>query len=97
MAGCATAEKRHRLATASAQAPYNRPMHIVAIAWLYVTLLMALTEGNLVAAVLSFLFYGLLPVALLLWVFSGSARRQRAQRRLPAADQEHGGSPPPTD
>ncbi|MDS4016214.1 MAG: hypothetical protein RKP46_17935 [Candidatus Accumulibacter sp.] len=72
-------------------------MHIVAIAWLYVTLLMALTENNLVAATLSFVFYGLLPVALLVWLFSRSARRRRVENRRPATHEEHGGSRPPAD
>jgi hypothetical protein len=56
-------------------------MHIIVIAWLYVTVLMALTETSVVAGVLSLVFYGLLPVALLLWLFGGPARRRRAARR----------------
>jgi len=73
-----TANKRQRR-------PYNLSMYLIAIAWLYVTLLMALTEGNVVAGVLSFVFYGLLPIALLLWLFGGPARRRRAAR-LPATE-----------
>lgn len=73
-------------------------MHIVAIGWLYVTLLMALTETSVVGGVLSFLFYGLLPVALLLWLFSGSTRRRgRAAQRLHPADQAHSQSTPPNE
>lgn len=56
-------------------------MYIVAIAWLYVALLMAATEPNLVAAVLSFVFYGLLPLMLLLWLVGTPARRRRAAGR----------------
>lgn len=55
-------------------------MYIIAIAWLYVTILMAASEASLVAGVLSFVFYGLLPLALLLWLF-GTPQRRRTQRR----------------
>lgn len=55
-------------------------MYIIAIAWLYVTLLVAATEPNLVSGVLSFLFYGLLPLALFLWIFGTPARRRAAAR-----------------
>jgi hypothetical protein len=52
-------------------------MHIVAIAWLYVTLMMAITEKTVTAGAMTFVFYGLLPCALLLWL-GGSGRRRRA-------------------
>lgn len=56
---------------------YNRGMYIIAMGWLYVTALMSLAETGFVAGVLTFVFYGLLPVALLLWLFGGSMRRRR--------------------
>ncbi|MDQ3196727.1 MAG: hypothetical protein ACR2FI_10680 [Burkholderiales bacterium] len=52
-------------------------MYIVAIAWLYVAVLMAATEENLVAAAMTFLCYGLLPLALLLWLVGTPERRRR--------------------
>lgn len=52
-------------------------MYIIAIGWLYVTLLMALTETSIVAGVLSFVFYGLAPTALLLWLLGTKARRRK--------------------
>ncbi|HQR50276.1 MAG TPA: hypothetical protein PKW44_01405 [Methylophilaceae bacterium] len=55
-------------------------MYIVAIAWLYVTLMMALTEPSIVAGVLTFVCYGLLPCALLLWL-AGTPQRRRNQLR----------------
>ena len=55
-------------------------MHIVAIAWLYVTLMMAITEKTMVAGVMTFVFYGLLPCALLLWL-GGTGRRRSAAKR----------------
>jgi len=54
-------------------------MYIVAIAWIYVTLLMAATEPNITAGVLSFVAYGLAPLSLLLWLF-GAPQRRRASK-----------------
>jgi hypothetical protein len=51
-------------------------MYIVAIAWIFVTLCMALTEPNFVAGVLTFFFYGLAPLALLLWLLGTPQRRR---------------------
>lgn len=57
-------------------------MYVIAIAWLYVTLLMAATETSIVAGVLTFAFYGLAPLGLLLWLFGTPQRaRQRAATR----------------
>ncbi len=56
-------------------------MYIIAIGWLYVTVLMALTETSVVAGTLTLLFYGLMPMALLLWLFDGPGRRRRAARK----------------
>ena len=56
-------------------------MYIVAIGWLYVTVLVALNEPTVVSAIISFLFYGLLPCGLLLWL---AGRKVRRQRRLVA-------------
>lgn len=56
-------------------------MYIVAIAWLYVTLMMALTEPSIAAGILTFVFYGLLPCALLLWLI-GTPQRRRNRLRV---------------
>lgn len=58
-------------------------MYIIAIAWLYVTLLMAATEPSVVAGILSFLVYGAAPLALFLWVF-GTPQRRRNQAKQAA-------------
>ncbi len=54
-------------------------MYIVVIAWFYVVLLMAFTEASITAGVLTFVFMGLAPCALLVWLFGGPARN-RAKR-----------------
>lgn len=75
-------------------------MYIIAIGWLYVTLLMALTEGSVIAGVLSFVFYGLAPTALLWWLLGTTARRRRraqleaAERQAAMSADEAPASPP---
>lgn len=51
-------------------------MYIVAIGWLYVVVLMAMTETSVVAGIATLVFYGLLPVGLLLWLGGYRARRR---------------------
>jgi membrane protein implicated in regulation of membrane protease activity len=63
-------------------------MYIVAIAWIYVTLLMALTESNITAGILTFGLYGLAPLALLLWLMGTPARRRRLKREAEQEDRE---------
>jgi hypothetical protein len=52
-----------------------------------VTVLVALNETSVVAGIASFLFYGLLPCALLLWLGGSRARRQRQRYRELLASQ----------
>ena len=60
-------------------------MYVIAIGWLYVTLLMAATEANLTAGVLTFVVYGAAPLALLLWLF-GTPQRRRNRLAREAVD-----------
>lgn len=55
-------------------------MHIVATAWLFVTILMAVTERSLTAGLLTFVLYGVAPLALFWWVVGTPARRARSAR-----------------
>jgi hypothetical protein len=50
-------------------------MYIVIIAWLYVVVLMALAESSLTMALLTLFGYGLLPLAVLVWIVGGPKRR----------------------
>ena len=63
-------------------------MYIVAIAWIYVVFMMALTEASVLAGVLTFLFYGLAPLALFLWLFGTPARRRRQHQADAARSKE---------
>lgn len=54
-------------------------LYIVAIAWMYVVILMSLTETSFVAGAATFIFYGVLPLSVLLYLL-GTPMRWRAQR-----------------
>lgn len=56
-------------------------MYVIAIGWLYVTLLMAATETNITAGILTFVLYGLAPLSLFLWLFGTPGRRRRIAAR----------------
>ncbi|CAH0289633.1 hypothetical protein SRABI118_04030 [Massilia sp. Bi118] len=55
-------------------------MWIVAIGWMYVVTLMAATETSVVAGLMTFLFYGMLPLSLVFYL-TGAWRRGRARKR----------------
>ncbi|MHA6894504.1 hypothetical protein ACQUJT_10495 [Ralstonia pseudosolanacearum] len=75
-------------------------MYIVAIAWLYVVLMMSLTEQSWIAGIGTFILYGVAPLALVLWLAGTPARKRRrkAQERQAAVhsapDAPHGDGPP---
>jgi biotin transporter BioY len=56
-------------------------MYIIAIAWIYVVTLMAATEKTVAAGLLTFIFYGLLPCALLLWILGVNHRRFKKHQK----------------
>ena len=61
-------------------------MYVVAIGWLYVTIIMAATEPSITGAVMTFVWYGLFPLALFLWLVGTPQRRKSVRKR--AAHQE---------
>ncbi len=77
------------------------PMYLVPIAWIYVTLMMALAEatssqGSVLGAIITFVLYGLLPMALVMYLLGTPARRraQRAREQVQEpspADRDSGG------
>jgi hypothetical protein len=52
-------------------------MYIVAIAWIYVVFMMAITEQSAVAGIMTFLLYGVLPLAVILYLMGTPQRRRR--------------------
>lgn len=64
-------------------------MYLVAIGWLYVVVMMAVaealsTQGSVLGAVITFVFYGLLPVVLVIYI-GGTPHRRRARLAAEAA------------
>jgi type VI protein secretion system component VasK len=51
-------------------------MYIIAIAWLYFVIMMAIVSDSVVVGLLRFIFLGAIPAGLLLWM---ALRRRRAQ------------------
>lgn len=67
-------------------------MYIIPIAWLYVALMMSVAEatntnGTVLGAIVTFVLYGALPIALMLY-FMGTPARKRALRAREAAERE---------
>jgi biotin transporter BioY len=55
-------------------------MYIIAIGWLWVAFMMAITEPSIVSGLLTFLFYGLLPCSLLMYLLGTPGRRRRQKK-----------------
>ena len=68
-------------------------MYLIAMAWIYVVLMMALVEamsaqGTVLGAVITFALYGVLPLSLLMYILGTPGRRrlrQRAEHSAPNA------------
>ncbi len=60
-------------------------MYIIAIAWAYVVLMMAITESSFIAGLMTFFWYGLAPMALFFWLF-GTPQRKRSKRSMAAKE-----------
>lgn len=73
-------------------------MLLVAIAWLYVAVMMAVAEasssnGTVLGAIVTLVLYGLLPVALLLYLMGTPARREALRAREAAQSVDSDGDP----
>ncbi|RZI81995.1 MAG: hypothetical protein EOP38_17470 [Rubrivivax sp.] len=71
-------------------------MWIVAIAWMFVVLLMTVAEavspvGSVLGAIFTFFLYGVGPLALVMYLLGTPARRQ-ARRAQEAAENEASGA-----
>jgi cytochrome c biogenesis protein CcdA len=60
-------------------------MYIVAIAWIYVVLMMSITETSFVAGIMTFLMYCVLPLTIIFYLTGGS-RRKRQREAMAQAD-----------
>lgn len=68
-------------------------MYLVAIAWIYVVLMMAIAEalssqGTLAGAVITFFLYGVLPLSVLLYIMGTPMRRRQRKAEEAAASAE---------
>ncbi len=54
-------------------------MYIVVIGWIYVVLMMAITEHSVIAGIMTFLMYGVLPLAIILYLTGGRKRRRNRE------------------
>lgn len=80
-------------------------MYLVMIAWLYVTVMMAIAEatslnGTVLGAVFTFLLYGVLPLSIVMYLLNTPSRRRAARLRrtfnvdsLPGTDPDDGRHP----
>lgn len=74
-------------------------MFLVAIAWMYVVLMVAVveatsTQGTVLGALFTLLLYGLLPLGIVLYLMSSPARKRlQRERELLAADESGAAAP----
>ncbi|HSY30082.1 MAG TPA: hypothetical protein VK832_21395 [Burkholderiaceae bacterium] len=54
-------------------------MYIVAIGWIYVVLMMSITETSVTAGVMTFFLYGILPLGVILYLLGTPERKRRRQ------------------
>lgn len=71
-------------------------MHLVALGWIYVVMMMAVAEalssqGTVLGAVITFVLYGLLPLGLVLYIMGTPGRKRlRAAAEAREAEQAAG-------
>lgn len=63
-------------------------MHIAAVGWSYVVLMMSITEDSVIAGIMTFFLYGVLPVSIILYITGSGGRRRRRERERQLALQE---------
>ncbi|GGW99476.1 hypothetical protein [Undibacterium macrobrachii] len=63
-------------------------LYLIAIAWIYVVLLMSLAESSFIAGVMTFIFYCVIPLGLVLYILSSPARKRQIKERERAALEE---------
>ncbi|GAA3998574.1 hypothetical protein GCM10022279_22850 [Comamonas faecalis] len=76
-------------------------MYLVAIGWLYITVMMALAEafsphGSLLGAAITLVFYGILPLSIVLYILGTPARKRalRARSQQQSRHPDAGGHAP---
>jgi hypothetical protein len=81
--------KKYRAILSSALV--RKSMYLVVIAWVYVVLMMSVAEafapnGTLLGAIVTFVLYGALPIALVMYLMQTPARNRARKARLAAEE-----------
>ena len=71
-------------------------LHLIALAWIYVVLMVAVAEavspqGTLLGAFFTLIGWGVIPLALVLYILATPARRRARKARESVADPDGGG------
>lgn len=74
-------------------------MYLIAIGWLYVALMMSVAEatntnGSILGAIFTFLLYGVLPAALLMYILGTPQRRRKRKEQEAAQTASHAAGAP---
>jgi hypothetical protein len=77
-------------------------VYLVVVGWLYVVVMMVVVEamsptGSILGAIVTFFLYGLLPVALVIYLMSGPYRRRIMRAREAAEERAHEQRPDSSD
>ena len=72
----------------------NSTVHIAAVGWIYVTLMMAITEETVTAGIMTFFLYGVLPTVLIIYIGGSRRRRERNEQQRLQMMQEQQNTPP---
>lgn len=71
-------------------------MYIVAIAWIYVVLMMSITEHSVIAGIMTFLLYCVFPLTIVLYLMR-TPQRKRERLEKQAALQKQSETPTLSD
>lgn len=63
-------------------------MYIVAIAWIYVVLMMAITEHSIIAGIMTFILYCVFPLAIVLYLMRTPQRKRERQEKQAALQKQ---------
>ena len=79
--------KQLEFLTVDSRESSSHPVYIVAIGWLYVVIMMAVTETSFLSGVVALFCYGVIPLGLFLWI-AGTPQRRRRAASADAADEK---------
>ncbi len=57
-------------------------MYIIAIAWIYVVLMMSITEPTVIAGIMTFLMYCVLPLTIILYLVRSPQRKKQRKAEM---------------